>query len=197
MGRIRLPSRSEPRPNRQTSGDLPYDEYQRVIEQARWLLEWHNARSQAFEARAVAMLGFSGVVLALLPSSLDWLERVPGPGSLLVGSLVFATLFATITAVLCVLVVRNRRVNAPGIEQLRLWWRDLAAGGDTRKPISAHIAESLLHGRSPVADSPVDLAYREADQRGRLFRLASVSLLCSVVALAAFLSQLTLSIGGD
>ena len=35
------------------------------IEQARWLLEWHNRRSEAFVNRAVGVIGFDGVALAL------------------------------------------------------------------------------------------------------------------------------------
>ena len=43
-----------------------HDESAAFTEQARWLIEQHNNRSEAFTTRAVALLGFEGVILALL-----------------------------------------------------------------------------------------------------------------------------------
>lgn len=36
------------------------DERAEFIEHAKWLLEWHNKRGEAFTTRAVALLGFKG-----------------------------------------------------------------------------------------------------------------------------------------
>ena len=47
------------------------DEIDAFKDQARWLLEWHNKRNDGFATRAVALLGFAGVIVALLPRGLD------------------------------------------------------------------------------------------------------------------------------
>lgn len=44
----------------------PADDSLVFTEQARWLLEWHNSRSESFASRAVAILGFDGVIMALI-----------------------------------------------------------------------------------------------------------------------------------
>ena len=46
------------------------------MEHARWVMEWHNKRAEGAATRAVAVLGFAGVTMALLVqgASLDGLE---------------------------------------------------------------------------------------------------------------------------
>ena len=51
-----------PPPNPAASGETDA-----FTTQARWLLEWHNKRNNGFSTRSVAILGFTGVILALLP----------------------------------------------------------------------------------------------------------------------------------
>jgi hypothetical protein len=43
-----------------------HDESAAFAAHARWLIEQHNKRSEAFTTRSVALLGFQGVILALL-----------------------------------------------------------------------------------------------------------------------------------
>lgn len=51
------------------------------------------------------------------------------------------------------------------------------------------MTERLLHGRSVQATSPVDLAFQEANRRGRWFTFAVISLGAALLCLAALIIQ--------
>lgn len=157
------------------------------ISHARWLLEWHNKRNDGFATRSVAILGFTGVILALLPRGFDL-------GSEITANLgIKIALFATsglllVTAACCIGVLAPRRTGATGIEQLRDEWRTYAEGEGTDRP-RQNIAEALLHGTTSVPDSPLNDAEQEASRRGWWFKRAVLALLASVVSLTALVTQ--------
>lgn len=159
-----------------------------LIEQARWLLDYHNRRNDSLGQRSVALLGFTGVVLALVPTALTVPDNLKTSGWL------YASLYATLatllaTAGLCLKAVATKHTGAPAIRSLRTQLRDHTTGTRSGK---AHVdlAESLLHGLNVEATSPVDLAYAEADTRARWFRAATVALVVSLVSLAALVVQI-------
>jgi hypothetical protein len=159
-----------------------------LIEQARWLLDYHNDGSDRLGQRSVALLGFTGVVLALVPTALTV------PSDLKTSGWLYASLYATlsalvVTAGLCLKALATKRTGAPAISRLRTQLRDHTTGTRTGK---AHVdlAESLLHGLKVEATSPVDLAYAEANTRARWFRAATVALVVSLAALASLVVQI-------
>lgn len=163
-------------------------EFALLIEQARWLLDYHNRRSDSLGQRSVALLGFTGVVLALVPTALTV------PDDLKTSGWLYASLYATlaalvVTAGLCLQALATKRAGAPAISRLRTELRNLTTGTRTGK---AHVdlAESLLHGLKVEATSPVDLACAEANTRARWFRAATVALVVSLTALASLVVQI-------
>ncbi len=159
-----------------------------LIEQARWLLDYHNRRNDSLGQRAVAILGFTGVVLALVPTALTV------PDDLKTSRWLYASLYATlaallVTAGLCLKALATQRTGAPATSRLRTQLRDHA----TRTRIGkthVDLAESLLHSLKVEATSPVDLAQAEANTRARWFRAATVSLVVSLAALASLVVQI-------
>ncbi len=176
------------------SSDAPdTSEIEAFTEQARWLLEWHNKRNDGFATRSVAILGFTGVIIALLPRGLDLrggLQATEG----IRWSLMATAAFLFVAAVSCIFVLAPQKTAAPSIEQLRREWRDHAAG-KTRNTAHQNIAESLLHGTDVTADnSPIDQASVEATRRGRWFTSAVVALLAALGFLAAVVVQVSLQL---
>lgn len=154
---------------------------------ARWLLEWHNKRNDGFATRSVAVLGFTGVILALLPRGLD----LSGPLHMTGGiraCLIATAVFLLLTAAFCLLVLAPRTSNAPSVRHLREQWRKYIDAQDAPRP-QAQITEGLLHGRSVDATSPVDLAFREANRRGRWFTFAVLSLGAALLFLTVLVIQ--------
>ena len=155
--------------------------------QARWLLDWHNKRNDGFATRSVAILGFTGVILALLPRGLD-----PASGLHVTAgirwTLIATTVFLLLTAAWCLLVVAPQKTTAPSIEKLRAQWRDHAAG-NTKHTAHGNIAESFLHGKDETGNSPIEQASAEATRRGRWFKFATFSMLAALACLAALVVQ--------
>lgn len=154
------------------------------IEHAKWLLEWHNKRSEAITTRAVALLGFIGVMFSLLLQgvSLDGLEPTGWTwtwfgltAALLLGAACLALSCVTTTA-----------VEMPSVEEFRKQW-----GGHMQRPKEGtgvpDIAEGLLNAKNPTGPAPVVEARNEADTRVKWFKKALFTLLGSF----AFLIVLT------
>lgn len=160
------------------------DESAEFIEQARWLLEWHNRRGEAFTTRAVALLGFNGVILALLlqgagmegivATNWTWASLILSVGTLLVA------------AFLSLLTITPTEMRMPGIPQLRHWW-----GDHMDEPVAGfvgpRIAESILYGKGITSRSPISDAKVEADKRAKRFKVAIRVMLAGLVWLAFLL----------
>lgn len=157
------------------------------IDQARWLLEWHDRRSEAFTVRAVAVMGFVGVVLALLVqgAGLKGIKPTEWTWLFLGGSLITLAL----AGIFAVLTLAPHRNVAPSVNQLRSWWKDhanapvLGTGGP-------NIAESLLNSRDLSAESAVSSAKAEADKRGKRFTIAFRFMVCSFVFLSLLFANI-------
>lgn len=77
---------------------------------ARWMLEWHNKRNDAFIGRSVALLGLIGVTLALLSTGVtsgSTLYKLDG----IRASAGIATVLLLVAALLCIRVISARRSN--------------------------------------------------------------------------------------
>lgn len=93
------------------------DEIDAFNEQARWLLEWHNKRTDGFSTRSVALLGFTGVILALLPRGLDLDGRIDATLGIRIALIATAALLLC-TAAFCLLVLApppHQRAQRPAV----------------------------------------------------------------------------------
>lgn len=132
------------------------------IEHARWLLEWHNRRSEAMAGRATAVLGFNGVMMALLlqgaglrgiePTAVTWVLFVSALTALL-GS-----------AVAALSALKLATVRMPPVSQLRNQWLTHRVTSNTGQA-SRNIAEAFLTARTSMAPprSPTPLRKRTAE----------------------------------
>jgi hypothetical protein len=134
------------------------------------------------------MLGFVGVILALVPTGLG---SGQDPGVLLHTTILVACLSLFLTAVMCLLVLAPRPAGAPQIRQLREQWAEYVKQGRGRdRAVVTNITESLLFGTLLDAPSPLDLARQDADSRAAWFRRATIGLLVSTGAVALLVLQL-------
>lgn len=154
------------------------------IEQARWLLEWHNKRSEAFTTRAVAVLGFVGVVLALLlqGAGLNGIKATGWTWTFLGASL----LSLLISGLLAVLTITPHPTAVPSVAQLRHWWKRHAAG-PVKGSSAPQIAESLLNGGDLSEVSAVSAAMEDADRRGARFAIAVRGMVAAFLSLSLLL----------
>ncbi len=163
------------------------------IEHARWLLEWHNKRSEALTTRAVGLLGFTGVILALLlqgagiktldPTWVTWGIAVVTAG-LIFASAIFALWCITTTS-----------VEMPSVEELRAHWKT-----HMDNPVAGSgvpdMAEGLLNGSDLQGVSPVVAAKNEADTRAGRIKVAVILLLLGVAAVAVLAGNVLANTGG-
>lgn len=162
----------------------PGSDSELFIDHARWLMEWHSKRSESITARAVSLLGFVGVVLALMfqgaalnlkPSGYTW-------------ALLTVTLVAFVTAGICSLMaIMVRSMSVPSVDNLRDWW---VAHVRSPKPgtMAPQFAEAYLNSlgsggnKSPVSESKID-----ADARAKFFRSAVIATGVGLVSLSILL----------
>jgi ABC-type transport system involved in cytochrome bd biosynthesis fused ATPase/permease subunit len=164
------------------SGAAPdVDEAKVYIEHARWLIEYHNRRSDSFSTRAVALLGFSGVMLALF-------GRASLPGGVEMDTGMFVLLVAVIallilTAYFCLRTLNVSKSSAPGADDLRAMWTDWVTN-TRRGKACGDVAETYLKAKTPDVANAVDDAIREASQRSDLFKNAAAAMLATLMCLA-------------
>lgn len=150
------------------------------LEHALRVLAWHEARSEAFISRAVALLGFAGVLLALLLQVLTREGFTLGIVTwILVGGEVSALV---ISATFALLVMTGQKSEAPEIDQLRTWWSEYLDGKRSGDP-TANITETYLSGSKRDNDSLLETAMAAADRRAKYFQRALLALSTSIVLL--------------
>ena len=160
------------------------------IEQARWLLGWHNARSEAFTTRAVALLGFVGVILALLlqGSGLKGID----PSRWTWTFLVSAVLALLLSAFFALRTISPKITAMPKVSQLRDWW--VAHSAEPHPGTAApQIAESLLNGKGIEEVSAVSAALDHADSCAKSFTWSIRSMLVALVLLSLLLFNVLLN----
>lgn len=144
----------------------PYDrdrpQFVAYLDQARWLLEQQQRRGASFQQTAVAVIGFDGVLLAVLVSgdSLGSTGRYTGAWWATVTS---AALFV-LSSLAGVLALRPRATNAVAAGLTIDAWKDLHDQGSWNRA-HQHFAEMLLSPDPPVAGRP-----RRADRLRRRWR---------------------------
>lgn len=174
------------RPATRTGGGTTtnFDEAEAFVGHARWLIEYHNKRADTFSTRAVALLGFTGVILALFSRT-----RLPGDSALDIP--VFVLIVATVgllllTAYFCLRTLLVTNSSAPGADDLKDMWTRWAS--NTRRG-KAHgdIAETYIKAKKPDIVNPVEDAIQEADHRSDYFKNAVAAMLAALFVLAILL----------
>ncbi|KQQ42133.1 hypothetical protein ASF50_14950 [Nocardioides sp. Leaf307] len=160
------------------------DEIERFTDQARWLFAYHESRGESLHTRAVALLGFVGVTLALLLGS----NLPEGLDVTCLMKVLFALTVATLLLAggCCLLTFKTRESKVPSVSQLRENWQDWV--DDKRRGTAAKdVAEMLLRARELHEDSAVDWAMKTADFRARWFGYAVFSMGVSLASLSVLL----------
>jgi hypothetical protein len=159
----------------------PVDDSAVFIDQARWLLEWHNRRSEAFASRALAVLGFDGVILALLLQGFG-VKGIEATGPVWV-FLISTTLLLLCSAALAVSAILPHKVAMPGVDDLRRGWATHARSPHARYA-GPLVAESYLNASDLNGTAPVLAAKEEGDTRATRFSWAVSFLLAAIASLS-------------
>ncbi len=134
-------------------------EAQAFSEHARWLHDYHEKRSDRLGQRAATLLGFAGVVAALLPAGFT-LGKDDIDFTLWVRTVVVALVLLVLSAGCSLKTIAVRKATVQDVEQLRRQWHKYATGSG-RGLVHAQIAHSYLGGES----DPISDASDEADER--------------------------------
>ena len=155
------------------------------IEQARWLLGWHNARSEAFTTRAVALLGFVGVILALLlqGSGLKGIDPSRWTWTFLVSSVLALLLSASFA----LRTISPKTTAMPKVKPVARLVGSSTSAALHPGSAAPQIAESLLNGKRIDEDSAVSAALDHADSCTKSFTRSIRSMLVALVVLALLL----------
>lgn len=162
------------------------------MEHARWVMEWHNKRAEGAATRAVAVLGFAGVTLALLvqgagldglePTGWTWFFAWVGAGLVLLSSF-----FA-------LLAISTKKVRMHNTAQLRSWWGDYL--GRPNQDFGPDLVETVLLSKQVTEDSPISTAEDEATNRVCWFKRSVWTLGIALLDLGALgLNVLSLTRG--
>lgn len=142
---------------------------------ARWMSDYHRARSRDVQSRAVALLGFTGVLTGLLPVVFKAVSDLPGqppsatrPALCVAAALLFASAFCSLQA------VRVRKGPSTKIDDVRDLWRD-ALGGKLKHHPETAFTEWFLHGHE-AAPSPLQGESDEAERRAKWLARAAYAL---------------------
>lgn len=175
-----------PTPSESNPTDQKPQTTEAFTEHAKWLIDWHGKRSDAFATRASALLGFAGVILALLLNG----ARVPGlnPNPWFWATLVVTATLLVASAATSLATISSTETIAPRTAQVRRWWQRY-----TSKPKAGdwaeNIAETFLRGTDLNKKAPVDAAVLEADRRAFWFRWATSTLLVGLIGVFFLLLQ--------
>lgn len=155
-------------------------------DQAKWLIEWHNRRSESTSTRATALLGFTGVTLALLLQG----TRLPGvdPNPFFWTVLVVTAVALLATAFCCLRALSATDVTVASTQQLRQWWQDYNEDADpTSDNYQRNITETFLSATDLRQASPIDTAKDAADRRATWFDRATWALAAALLSLTGVL----------
>lgn len=166
---------------------------QTYLEQARWAATWQRDRADAFERKAVALLGFNGVIIALSPRLVPLISETRGSdvrqALKLLAAVAAVSLFVSMVCAL--LTLRRRRYAAPwSLDQISDEWASYKDSGTTDEEVVVAMFANMLIG-SP--DHPLQSLSYDATSRGRAFAWGTRFLALGATALATILIVLLLT----
>ena len=159
-------------------------EIEAFTEQARWLIEYHDKRGESLTTRATALLGFSGVILALLMRG-PLLDSVKYTTCIQIAGIA-TVLLLLICALFSLLTLAPGSASAPGIDELRAKWQSWL-NNERRGKALGDIADSYLMAHEGSDHVPLLMARRRANWRAGFFITAAAAMLAALVGLAVLL----------
>lgn len=132
--------------------DLSRPRYDAFLAQAHWLLEQQQRRSAAFQQTAVALVGFDGVLLAVLASG-DTIATV-GKSPAAFWATIGAAVLILLSAGAGVMAILPRSTSAVTAKETVEQWHQLNRGGGTHDRDVQHFAEMLLAIDPPSTSKP-------------------------------------------
>lgn len=160
------------------------DGVQAFIDQVRWVIAFHDKRSDAFAQRAATILGFDGVIMSALIAGFTLIETEVDFHFLFVVNAVVVIVLPLLSALACLLVLKPRKVALPESDRLRSQWLDFIDADKTTAP-AAQIVHSFLTGDQ----EPIASASAEAAERGDDYKIALWLLLAAVAGLGVLAGQ--------
>jgi hypothetical protein len=164
------------------------------LSEARRLLDYQWRRGDAFERKALGLLAFTGVIVALLPATTNNVLALHGgfrTAALLLGALTLMLLAASAVAAAGVLWARDsKNVN---IADIRSLWAECIARSQTGEgnsdsweatQVQRNLVEMLLHGVSE-GESPVQSICDDASRRGAWFSWGVRFIVCALTLMLA------------
>lgn len=144
--------------------------------------------------RATGLLGFVGVILALL---LQGATAGARPGVLVFAFLGLTVIGLGVSGVHCLMALRPRTVGMPEPGTFRDWWVQYAAHPQESTSPRPKIAESLIRAGGDPGESPLLSASKEASDRARCFDVAAWALVISLAPLVALVVTVLAQAGGE
>ncbi|MFC4056084.1 hypothetical protein ACFOY4_40900 [Actinomadura syzygii] len=148
------------------------------LAEARRLLDYHWRRADAFERKALGVLAFTGVIVALLTPSLKTVLDLHGhyrTTALALGAAAITMLAGSAVSSAGALWARSSK--SVNVREVRELWREYLhraehGGGGTdaweAAGLQRNLVEKLLHGATEET-SPIQSLCDDADVRGRWF----------------------------
>jgi hypothetical protein len=173
--------------------ETPRQETQAFLTEARRLSDHHWRRGDAFERKAVGVLGFTGIIIGLLVNAVPIVAG--GRGVTRIVALVFggiSLVALAVSGVSALFVLKPRDSKGVSVTEVQEMWRDrgrrnpdhyVADDSWHANMVEQDITEKYLHGMSE-GPSPVASLSLDAKKRGDWFH---ASVIANVVALLSIL----------
>ena len=158
------------------------------LAQARFMISYQTARSEAFTSRASNLLAVCGVMLTLLTGLLVGKSLNPGATWTVSAGIVLLVICGS----LCVVVTFPRHSMAPSVQGFRDAYIELRVNPNDELYLTREQLTSMLVGASgqpPVLESLAN----DATTRGKYFAAASITFVASLIPLV--IAYLFLMIG--
>jgi hypothetical protein len=173
---------------------LDHEAVEAFLVAARAVADWQQARAEAFERKAQSLLGFSGVLLVLLPTLWAPISRTRSTDTrhLLEALALLAVVLLALAAVAAALTLRRRRYANIDLEQLRAEWTTYRHRARRTAPeVLGLLADQLICGSTPV--SPLESLQQDTKTRGRWMARAMWLLVAGIAVLAGLVGVLLVS----
>ncbi len=177
-----------------------------LLDEARWLHSYHLQRSESAQQRAIALIGFAGILIALVPTALPLVESRGQSGLLMAAMLCLA--LGAISSTFVLLPLKTRTLSSEQLHELATDLMARASGGGRIGLMALQSARNLTYHEDRAAsakspekepqDPPVSLIEAEEIAAGRrMWALfvggAGVSLGLVLLTSAVAISVLTVS----
>jgi hypothetical protein len=164
-----------------------------LLDEARWLMAEHLGRAESFMVRATSMLGFIGVILALLLQAAAVSTLKAGWGTWVFLGATLGTM--TASALCCLMVITTRFRLVPGDEVISRTWQEFRKHLYTGWPRTQTV-HNMLTEAEPAASkpkrwkgpwTPLRAAKHHADRRALWLNFGVWCLGCGLVSAVALI----------